>query len=430
MKLLITDERRGTTSSNSKSDSTSNTMNQPFDVKATVDVKDAKKAAAELMGLVSNMAVQEATEQFHKLSDEITSTRIRLNRDDDHDDNSDHNSARYGNGIDNIRTHRKQETISLKNEHGTTDANVNSTTNTSKVINDGQDHSGQQQSDSAQDANVDLLNTDAILPVSYFNEGNWDYAIEKLIYISTFNVTLLPPNNDEETSTIYKQNIKISLTSSSSIHNGQKTRRHCIQSIVQIVDTHKSSSGEHEMKVLATFKLPFAILSTQEEMHSSLRVESKNVISFRLQYHDAGQAQIDSIIPETTNVLTPVGALNNLQCRSCEQYLLLNPCMVQGFDGRTRNDGIDKDGMGRDVDKSQPISVIRNVFHLPTGHWDEITDYLTCYDGVSEVKVKYCTALCFYCRSLYPLTTPSPHISPTSSLPCALYSNHRLISRP
>jgi hypothetical protein len=330
--------------------STSST-NPSFEVQHPVHEKDAKKAAAELMGLVSSMKVQEATEQFYKVSDEITSTRIRLNREEKGDDN------------DNGNGNNKREEIASE-------------------INDGQDNSGLQSADSLQDA-LHLQEITTALQSTSFNEGDWDYAIEKLIYISSFGVTVIPPTF--KTGTIYKHDVQVTLSSSSqspssSVNNRQETRRYCIETIVQITNQHKTSSGENEMKILATFKVPLAILSTEEDIRSSLQVDDKNVLSFRMQYHDAGQAQIDSIIPESTNVLTPVGALNNLQCKSCQQYLLLNPWMVQGFTER-KGDDISKNGEGREESQS---SAIHNVFHLPTGHWDEITDYLTCYEGVSE----------------------------------------------
>jgi len=351
-------------------------VNRPF--KNFVNENDVKKAASELIGLMSNISVQDASENFHKASDEIT--RMRFKKDDDEDDNEDDdedNDEGIGSSKqDRIPIPRKND-LNLDVSNSTRDSsNNNIIQNISEAkfqvnVNDGQglpvpQQRQQPQNEPAQDdlqftsLQDDSVNTD---------EGDccWNYAIEKLIYISTFSVTVVPPNKDSES--ICEQNLQVVLSTGKS-HSG--TRRECIQPIVQI--NHKIS--QNEMKIIATFKLPCAIVSTNEEIQSSLRVDdTTHVISLRIQYHDAGQAQIDNIIPESTP-LTPIHALNNLQCKSCQQYLLLKPRM-QGSKARM-DDGIDAEREGQDR-----ASIIRNAFHLPTGHWDEITDYLTCWDGVS-----------------------------------------------
>ena len=119
--------------------------------------------------------------------------------------------------------------------------------------------------------------------------------------------------------------------------------------------------------MLAKIILPCAIVSTESQIMSTIRLDG-NFISLRIQYHDPDQIHIDNIIPESTiSSLTPTEALDNLQCKSCGQYMLKVPPSNLKQDEESREDSV----------------VIRNVFHLPTGHWDEITDYLTCYDGVS-----------------------------------------------
>jgi hypothetical protein len=343
-------------------------VNRPF--KKCVNENDVKKAASELICLMSNISVQDASENFHKASDEIT--RMRFKKDDNEDDDEVIASSKQ----DRIPIPRKND-LNLDVSNSTRDSsNYNIIQNISEAkfqvnVNDGQGLLVPQQrqtpqNEPAQDdlqftsLQVDSLNTD---------EGDccWNYAIEKLIYISTFSVTVVPPNKDSES--ICERNLQVVLSTGKS-HPG--TRRECIQAIVQI--KHKIS--QNEMKIIATFKLPCAIVSTTEDIQSSLRVDdTTRVISLRIQYHDAGQAQIDNIIPESTP-LTPIHALNNLQCKSCQQYLLSKPRM-QGSKARM-DDGIDAEK--EDQDRAPTI---RNAFQLPTGHWDEITDYLTCWEGVS-----------------------------------------------
>ena len=102
---------------------------------------------------------------------------------------------------------------------------------------------------------------------------------------------------------------------------------------------------------------------------SSLHFDG-NFISLRIQYHDPDKVHMDNIVPEQSTELTPVEALTNIECRSCQQPLLKAPYSC-GM-GLNENEGTRKKD-----------SITRNVCHLPSGHWDEITDYLMCYDGVS-----------------------------------------------
>ena len=105
-------------------------------------------------------------------------------------------------------------------------------------------------------------------------------------------------------------------------------------------------------------------------------------VDYRSMHH------VDNIFPENNTVLTPCEAFMNLQCRSCGQYLLHAPRkIISGKNdddddiGNRRSNGNDNDDTVMNTGDT-PI-VIRNVCHLPSGYWDEITDYLTCYDGVS-----------------------------------------------
>jgi len=355
-----------------------------------VNENDVKKAASELIGLMSNISVQDASENFHKASDEIT--RMQFEKEEVEVEAEEEDDEGIGSSKQDATPFPRKKDLTLDVSNITRDSsnnNIIQNINTSKAkfqVNDDQglpvpqmNESKKRQQPQIEPAQADLQFTslqDASVNTST-DEGDcsWNYAIEKLIYISTFSVTVVPPNKDSS-ETICKQNLQVILStekpSSSQFQFQFQTRPKCIQSIVQI--KHKIS--QNETKIIATFKLPCAIVSTNEEIQSSLRVDDMtHVISLRIQYHDAGQAQIDNIIPDSTP-LTPIHALNNLQCKSCQQYLLLKPRM-QGFKAGME-DGTDAEGGGQNR-----ASIIRNAFQLPTGHWDEITDYLTCWEGVS-----------------------------------------------
>jgi hypothetical protein len=77
--------------------------------------------------------------------------------------------------------------------------------------------------------------------------------------------------------------------------------------------------------------------------------EGSPTIQLRLQYEgDLGDQELG--LPECSTMTKEV--INELQCGCCDQSLLRN----------------------------KPIE---RVLQLPSGHWDEIADYLICYDGVS-----------------------------------------------
>lgn len=92
----------------------------------------------------------------------------------------------------------------------------------------------------------------------------------------------------------------------------------------------------------------------------------KNSISIRVQFHDASTAECTNVMDELLGINTSAfssktsdaKALNNLCCRTCCNLII-------GQDNANQ---------------------IRSVLPLPSGYWDEITDYLICYDGVSHVK--------------------------------------------
>lgn len=92
----------------------------------------------------------------------------------------------------------------------------------------------------------------------------------------------------------------------------------------------------------------------------------KNSISIRLQFHDAMPGESTAVIDELlcmntsafSSTTSDAKSLNYLCCRTCLNSIIR-----------------------KDDDINQ--CVIRSVLPLPSGYWDEITDYLICYEGVS-----------------------------------------------
>jgi hypothetical protein len=93
----------------------------------------------------------------------------------------------------------------------------------------------------------------------------------------------------------------------------------------------------------------------------------KNSISIRIQFHNptpGESAVIDELLGMDTSAFSSTTSdaksLNHLCCRTCLNMII------------------------RKDDTNQ--SVIRSVLPLPSGYWNEITDYLICYEGVSYTR--------------------------------------------
>ncbi|MGK3749332.1 MAG: hypothetical protein ACI8RD_001626 [Bacillariaceae sp.] len=74
----------------------------------------------------------------------------------------------------------------------------------------------------------------------------------------------------------------------------------------------------------------------------------------------------------TTTTTCSLNDINGVICGSCYQ-----PLLIKSNNNTCDND----DGNVSSSSSSSSSLVIRRVFPLPVGHWDEIADYLICYDG-------------------------------------------------
>lgn len=209
----------------------------------------------------------------------------------------------------------------------------------------------------------------------------WECIVEKLTYISTLIVTLVPShlgencNNDtrDKIHDLPLQHLKIEMYpgthpeeqgSPSNSHSSFKKHTRII-----LQNTANRTILQH-------LNLPFHIISTQEEVQSSLSFEG-NVLSMRLMYHDPHQSYLDNIGFESTlTALSPVKALNHLKCRSCHQILVKRPSLQE-----------------KNKEEEEGKGPIQSVFPLPVGYWDEITDYLTCFEGVSVLLSVDCVCI-------------------------------------
>jgi hypothetical protein len=172
------------------------------------------------------------------------------------------------------------------------------------------------------------------------SKGEWNFSVEHLSYISTYFIMLVPTSTS---SGLPLDEIKINLTQLQ-----QKTK------VTIYSDTNHSC--------LAEFMLPKFLSSTRDDIYKTLQSHQDQNISFRIRYDDSLNDTMDVMSMDVSYTSTPNSVINRLQCKSCETNL------VRSFNK-----------------EDDPSQIIKHVYPLPSGHWDEITDYLTCFEGVSRM---------------------------------------------
>ena len=156
----------------------------------------------------------------------------------------------------------------------------------------------------------------------HISRREWSYVVEEMPNISSYQCTLWP----EKGKRIPGPN-DILLSTQQNRHGNT------------VVTLHSDE--------MAIFSAQFpGRLEAPAESVSAVQFQN-DCLSLRLQARDAFD---DTFCKNHTSFLA---AIQSLCCRYCDQAIL------------TEAEGIEK------------------VLQLPKGHWDEVTDYLICYNGVS-----------------------------------------------
>lgn len=159
--------------------------------------------------------------------------------------------------------------------------------------------------------------------------GKWTYSVEEMSNISCFCVTMRPNQNARSDSedVVYPDALEVLMQPTS---NGNTT--------VTLIEKGAKDN------VLLSVRFP-AQLVHDEAKSGVVQIEQES-ICVRLQSASEITCSINS-----SHATMTVNDANLLRCRFCDQTLL----------------------------DEEPIS---KVCLLPCGYWDEITDYLICYNGV------------------------------------------------
>ena len=121
---------------------------------------------------------------------------------------------------------------------------------------------------------------------------------------------------------------------------------------------------------------------TQNEVQSSIAMnynESENMVDNLLGVDPSSS----SFSPR---VITNAVDLNYLRCRSCQHRILLVRDKSATITTNTAdNTNVTDNDNPHSTDTVTTTPIIQSVLPLPSGYWDDISDYLMCYDGQATV---------------------------------------------
>ena len=197
-------------------------------------------------------------------------------------------------------------------------------------------------------------------------------SIEYLPNVKCYQITLLTNNTEDVPQ--FKEELQFDMIS---IANNQVNNQSVIPTVMSYYEAklHRLElNGDKERQLLLSVTLP--ISSTSNESPPTARISlDTNSISIRVQQDLLSMVEMDDSFGIVDNLLgielssfasvtTNPNDLNYLHCRTCQNPIIEPPSSAAA----SSND-----------------NTIQSVLPLPTGYWDDISDYLICYDGQAIV---------------------------------------------
>jgi len=246
---------------------------------------------------------------------------------------------------------------------------------------------------------------------------NWPYSVEMLESVKSFSITLFFPsaqskldNNNGLQKIPMKDSIRLRVLPMNKSSQSVSHHATFVQVYGKILENeairenmtfdnfdrvgkeklHQKQTQPKTKEIqLANFPLPSRYLRLQEDTVSSSIFDEES-ITFRI-YYDLDKEYDE---PNRHNAhITPEDA-NEAKCRFCNTRLLnLSSSYMDKNELRL---SITRDASNKQKSqdpKSHTIiknTIIKNVLPLASGKWDDITDYLTCYDGDAIVNFSSC----------------------------------------
>jgi hypothetical protein len=178
--------------------------------------------------------------------------------------------------------------------------------------------------------------------------NRWKLLVEDLTNINCYSIFLSPFS--QQTTDIPKENtLCLSVIPSSLSYScTQVTLRHGDDND----DLHSSFTSVNPKILLLSINLPGETMDS-----NGIRLATHvDCITLRLMYDKEHQRHLDyqHTLPKTTSLHL---LKDTLACKSCQSKLLIDS-----------------------------VSKVEKILPLPSGYWDEVADYLMCYEGVSHHK--------------------------------------------
>ena len=246
------------------------------------------------------------------------------------------------------------------------------------------------------------MNITSFLSSNHNNSSGWLYTVEFLKNISCFLILLMPTKNIRQKGKNIipqKDEIKIDFEHTLLKNFDQNTTSYNTRIHITRLSEQKSDANHSNL-------LNILLPGKAHETDATLTIHSDSIF-LRIKYSSGNQPNISSFpyaYNQTLHDNEPKNIINinncnsnsssnslpdqfnSLRCRSCNFYLLqkkLPPTVQNSEEGVLSNKSLSRVNIKSKIEKVHP---------LPTGYWDEISDYLTC--TADEPKIPFDKSSC------------------------------------
>ena len=241
-------------------------------------------------------------------------------------------------------------------------------------------------------------------------EEKMSFVVEEMPQICRFQLTLTPTKQQQQhTDGVLKDTTSILVSAEPLKRSGART-------LVTVRGNDEDNNGG----VLFAGEFPRPILASEITWRVATKSKSENddlenavgnstSIVFRIPYpydpsntsslalggslatqHSSYGGSSSSSLSTSTSSLDEV---NRVLCGTCHMPLVMSPGSSSSSSSSISNSNKLQRQQAKQSSQLASATTINRVFPLPQGHWDEIADYLICYDGVSLVKHSF---ICSY----------------------------------
>eukprot|EP00985_Skeletonema_marinoi_P033100 scaffold40450_cov219-Skeletonema_marinoi.AAC.1 len=302
----------------------------------------------ELMQHVQTMDCRTAYENMCRAQDEIERLQKQLDEDEMEEEEGDLDEADDDDDVSIVR-------LEGGNDSTATSEKASADDNNSQLSSEIDPSPPSESKAVKEDTNINIKRAHG----SWLDEGG-KFSIEYLPNIKCYHITLTTNNHDDSTIVPNRDDLQFTM---SPVPNPCESKSDCSSSQIVFYEmrlVHSPSS------TLLSLTLPGCQLTNHEDRPTATISTDSQSISLRiyLQINDSSSMDLmDNLLGiEAGSIFSPVTTpstdINHLFCRNCQSPII------------THNNN---------------NSTIQSVLPLPSGYWDDIEDYLICYDGQANV---------------------------------------------